>query len=74
MSKDRAPPKTITQRVGQLAYRHNSWQVFADFVEMGATAAGTEPQPPETAKPVAPPAEPEKKPTPVGKPSQLPLF
>src|SRR5665213_2324637 len=35
-SKDRAPPKTITQLIGQLAYRHSSWQVFADFVEMGA--------------------------------------
>ena len=38
-SKDRAPPKTIpAQLVNQLAYRHSSWQVFADFVEMGATA------------------------------------
>ena len=37
-SKDRAPPKTIAKLVGQLAYRHSSWQVFADFVEMGATA------------------------------------
>jgi len=37
-SKDRAPPKTIAQLVNQLGYRHSSWQVFADFVEMGATA------------------------------------
>ena len=37
-SKDRAPPKTIAQLVTQLGYRHSSWQVFADFVEMGATA------------------------------------
>jgi N-6 DNA Methylase len=37
-SKDRAPPKTIAQLVAQLGYRHSSWQVFADFVEMGATA------------------------------------
>jgi hypothetical protein len=37
-SKDRAPPKTIVQLVTQLGYRHSSWQVFADFVEMGATA------------------------------------
>jgi N-6 DNA Methylase len=36
--KDRAPPKTIAQLVNQLGYRHSSWQVFADFVEMGATA------------------------------------
>ena len=36
-SKDRAPPRTITQLVTQLAYRHSAWQVFADFVEMGAT-------------------------------------
>ena len=35
-SKDRAPPKTITQLIEQLAYRHSAWQVFADFVEMGA--------------------------------------
>jgi len=37
-------------------------------------AAETEPQLPETAKPVASPTEPEKKPTPPGKPSQLKLF
>ena len=37
-SKDRAPPKTIAQLVGQLADRHSSWQVFTDFVEMGAIA------------------------------------
>jgi hypothetical protein len=36
-SRDRAPPKTITQLIGQLAYRHSAWQVFSDFVEMGAT-------------------------------------
>jgi hypothetical protein len=35
-SKDRAPPKTLAQQVNQLGYRHSSWQVFADFVEMGA--------------------------------------
>ena len=63
MSKDRAPPKTITLCVGQLAYRHSSWQHFANFIEMGATAAGTKPRSPETAKP--PPA---------GKPSQPTLF
>ena len=38
ITKDRAPPKTIAQLVTQLGYRHSSWQVFADFVEMGATA------------------------------------
>jgi hypothetical protein len=37
-SKDRAPPKTIVQLVTGLSYRYSSWQVFADFVEMGATA------------------------------------
>ena len=37
-SKDRAPPKSIAQLVAQLGYRHSSWQVFADVVEMGATA------------------------------------
>jgi hypothetical protein len=63
MSKDRAPPKTITHRVGQIAYRHSSWQHFADFIEMSASAAGTEPQPPETAKP-----------PPTGKASQPTLF
>lgn len=37
-NRDRAPPKTIAQLVAELAYRHSSWQVFSDFVEMGATA------------------------------------
>ncbi len=39
-SRERAPPtdhqKRLVQLISQLGYRHSHWQVFADFVEMGA--------------------------------------
>jgi hypothetical protein len=35
-TKDRGPPKGITKLITELSPRHDTWQVFNDFVEMAA--------------------------------------